>query len=90
VQEAGEYYQKCLEVFEQIYQQTETAEALRDVIIALDRIGDNKHAKGFYDEARTYRLKARELCEQYVKLDPSAEEWVTPIREKAIDNGTEE
>ena len=52
--------------------------------MALDKTADNSHARGNYDEARTHRLKTLELCEQYVKLDPSAEKWVTQFRDKAI------
>jgi len=71
-EEAGEYYRKFLDTNAQIHEQTGTSMALKDLIDSHDLMGDNKHALGLYDEARTRHLKALELFEQYVKLDPSA------------------
>jgi len=87
-EEAGQYYQKFLEMSETIYQQTGTSKALELVIGALDKIGDNRYAIGLYDEARTHRLKAWELFEHYVNLDPSAERLTKYFRDKAMQNGT--
>jgi hypothetical protein len=66
------------------YEQTETAMALKDLIDSHDKMGDNKHALGLYDEAHTHRLKALELFEHYVKLDPSARERDLYYRDKAM------
>jgi len=90
MEEAEAYYQKYLESSEVIYQQTGTITSLRDVIIALAKLGDNQHARGNYDEARAHHLKAMELAEQYIKVDPSAEELITYFRDKAMHSGTEE
>ena len=71
--EAGEYYQKSLEARMEIYEQSGTLAALKDLIIILDRVGDNKHALGLYDEARVHWVKAWELFQELLNLEPSAE-----------------
>ena len=90
IEEAGEYYQKSLKAFEVIYQQIGTTEALIDVIRTSDLVGDNRHARGNYGEARAHHLKALELCERYAKIVPSAEEITTRLRNKIIHSDTEE
>jgi hypothetical protein len=73
-----------------IYEQTGTTTALRDLVVSLDAMGDNKHALGFNDEARAYRLKALELFEQLVKLEPAVQEFDPYYRDKVTQNETEE
>jgi len=84
--EAGEYYRKSLDARVQIYEQTGTAMALWDLIISHDRTGDNKHALELYDEAYDHRLKALELFEVYVKIDPPAMKLDSYFRNKAMKN----
>ena len=83
-EEAGEYYRKSLDARVQMYDQTGTAAALEDLVISYDKTGDNKHALGLYDEAHAHRLKTLELFEQYVKLDPSAQEHDSYYRDKVM------
>jgi tetratricopeptide (TPR) repeat protein len=86
VEEAGEYYQKALDARKQIYGQSGTVDALNDLIISLDKMGDLKHELELPDEAHTHRLKALELFEQLVKLEPSAQEYYSYYRDKAMHN----
>jgi len=72
-EKAGLYYKKALEGQEQYYEEHGTDGTLRDLIVCLDKIGDNKYEMGFYDEAHVYRLRALDMFEQYVKMDPS---WI--------------
>jgi tetratricopeptide (TPR) repeat protein len=83
-EEAGEYYRKCLDARVQIYKQLGTAKALIDLVGLYDKIGDNKYALGLYDEAHALRTKAFELFEQYVKLNPSAQEKYTYFCDKSM------
>jgi len=89
IKEAEEYYRKFLDGMARLYEQTGTLDALNGLIISHDKMGDNKHALGLYDEAHAHRMKALELFEQYVKLDPSAQEDDPYYRDKAMHSEAE-
>ena len=61
---------------------TNSAEALWELTQAHDTMGDNEHSKGLHDKAHEHRLRALELFEQYVKLDPSAQKYASYFRGK--------
>jgi len=82
--EAGEYYRQSFEADKQIYEKTGTITEMCYLLSSYDKMGDNKYALGIYDEAHAHRLKALELFEQYVKLDPSAQELDIYFRDKAM------
>jgi tetratricopeptide (TPR) repeat protein len=88
-EEASEYYQKFLEAAVPIYQQTGEASVLWNAITTYDKLGDNKYTLGLYDEAHSYRLKALELFEQYVKMDPDVQKYDSYFRDKVKQGETE-
>ena len=61
---------------------TNSAELYRRLGSCRFRMGENKYALGFHDEAHTYRLKTLELFEHLVKLDPSQQKYDSYFRDK--------
>ena len=62
--EAREYYQKSLELREQLAAETGTVNARRSLSISYERVGDILRAEGKLSEAREYYQKSLELREQ--------------------------
>ena len=52
-------------------------------VIAYSVYDSNKHVLGYNDQVRVHRLKAAELFDLYVRIDPSAEHIASHFRDKA-------
>jgi tetratricopeptide (TPR) repeat protein len=81
-EKADIYYKESLNTAIILYEKFGTVKPLSSLISSYDDIGDNKYALGLLEEAYVYRLKALELHEQSVKLDPTREKQDSYYRKK--------